>query len=133
MTMLINTIKKRLSDEVNIFLKPKYTRVKLKKYQFDNIIIHSFHKVNEVAFDHCCHPKFGDDIVALRDGKIAHIHHKLCDNAYERMKKNTQMLFCNWVDDTFYTYKMVVSLPNTRGEMARLLTYLASNDVTILL
>jgi GTP pyrophosphokinase len=42
------------------------------------------------------------------------------------------MLFCQWVQDEFYIYKMVVSLPNTRGELARLLTHLAYNEATIL-
>jgi len=76
-------------------------------------------------FDHCCHPKFGDKIIAFKEDKTAVIHHKLCDNAYDKIQNNKPMLFCDWIKDKFYIYKMVVSLLNTRGELARLLTYLS--------
>jgi GTP pyrophosphokinase len=50
------------------------------------------------------------------------------------MKQNHQMIYCDWVKDKFYKYKMVVSLPNIRGELARLLTYLSvDHEATILL
>lgn len=43
------------------------------------------------------------------------------------------MLYCDWVKDKFYKYKMVVSFPNVRGELAKLLTYLSvDHEVTIL-
>ena len=110
----------------------KAQNLSFKSYTLENIVIESNFAINEVLFDHCCHPKFGDDIIAIKDDKTARIHHKLCDSAFEDVETHKPMLFCQWIKDKFYTYKMVVSLPNTRGEMARLLTYLASNDVTIL-
>jgi GTP pyrophosphokinase len=57
----------------------------------------------------------------------------MCETAYKKIKKQHHMLFCDWVKDKFYTYKMVVSLPNARGEMAKLLTYLSvDHEATIL-
>ncbi len=119
-------IKKSLFDRV------KVQKLRFKTYTLDNIIINSNFSINSVLFDHCCHPKFGDEIVAFKDDKTAIIHHKLCDSAYDKIQNNSRMVFCSWVKDKFYIYKMVVSLPNTRGEMARLLTHLASYEATIL-
>lgn len=42
------------------------------------------------------------------------------------------MVFCKWSDDKYYVYKMVVSLKNIKGELARLLTHLSDHDATIL-
>lgn len=105
---------------------------KLKEYKFDNILIYSNFSINSVLFDHCCHPKFGDDIVAFKEGNKAIIHHQMCDKAYAKIKTDHPMLFCSWIKDTIYQYKMVVSLPNTRGELAKLLSYMAQYEIYIL-
>jgi len=105
---------------------------KLKEYKFDNVLIYSNFSISSVLFDHCCHPKFGDDIVAFKEGNKALIHHQMCDKAYEKIKTDHQMLFCSWIKDTIYQYKMVVSLPNTRGELAKLLSYMAQYEIYIL-
>ncbi len=131
----LKNIKRNIENKIrkkSLFNRIKVQNLSFKSYTFDNIVINSNFSINLVLFDHCCHPKFGDDIVAFKKDKTAIIHHKLCDNAYEKMKLNEQMLFCGWVKYKFYTYKMVVSLPNTRGEMAKLLTYLAKVEATIL-
>jgi len=128
------TIQKYIRSTEGIFARLRVQGLSLKKIQFDNVLVYSNFSINTVSFDHCCHPKFGDDIVALKDHKDVTIHHKLCEKAYKKMKKNNQMLYCDWVKDKFYKYKMVVSLPNTRGELARLLTYLSvEHKATILL
>ena len=49
------------------------------------------------------------------------------------MKNQSQMVFCDWIDDKYYSYTMVVSFPNVRGEMAKLLSYLSiEHKATIL-
>lgn len=127
-------IQKFVRDREGFFARFKFQSLRLKKIQFDNVLIYSNFSINTVSFDHCCHPKFGDDIVALKDNKDVTIHHKLCEVAYKKMKKKNQMLYCNWVKDKFYKYKMVVSLQNIRGELAKLLTYLSvDHEATILL
>ena len=130
-------IKKIIANHIKqndgLIARIKMQNLNLKKIQFDNVLIYSNFSINSVSFDHCCHPKFGDDIVALKDGKDIIIHHKMCESAYKKIKQKHQMLYCDWVKDKFYTYKMVVSFPNVRGEMARLLTYLSiDHEATIL-
>ncbi|MEA3498392.1 MAG: RelA/SpoT family protein [Campylobacterota bacterium] len=127
-------IQKYIRQNDGLIARFKIQNLTLKEIKFDNVLVYSNFSINSVSFDHCCHPKFGDDIIALKDGKDITIHHKMCETAYKKMKKNKQMLFCDWVKDKFYTYKMVVSLPNIRGELARLLTYLSvDHKATILL
>ncbi|QKJ22233.1 RelA/SpoT family protein [Poseidonibacter lekithochrous] len=119
------TIEKKIVRDRGIMTRFKILTSKVKEFKFDNILIYSNFSINSVSFDHCCHPKFGDDIVAFRNGNEAIIHHKMCDKAYDKIRTKHQMLFCKWTKDTLYQYKMVVSLPNTKGELARLLTYMS--------
>ena len=127
------TLEKYIRKNNGIIARFKMQNINLKRIKFDNVLIYSNFSINSVSFDHCCHPKFGDDIVALKDHKDVVIHHKMCETAYKKMKKNQQMLFCDWIKDKFYKYTMVASLPNVRGEMARLLTHLSvDHEATIL-
>ena len=129
-----NRIQKYIRQTDGFIARLKVQSLGLKKIQFDNVLVYSNFGINSVSFDHCCHPKFGDEIVALKDNKDITIHHKMCESAYKKMKKKNQMLYCDWVKDKFYKYKMVVSLPNIRGELAKLLTYLSvDHEATILL
>ncbi|MEA2050890.1 MAG: RelA/SpoT family protein [Campylobacterota bacterium] len=127
------TIENYIRKKEGLIARIKVQSLTLKKIQFDNVVVYSNFSINSVSFDHCCHPKFGDDIVAFKDGKDVIIHHKMCETAYKKMKKNQQMLYCEWQKDKFYRYKMVVSIPSTRGELAKLLTYLSvDHEATIL-
>jgi GTP pyrophosphokinase len=125
-------IETRMIKEHGLVTRFKILASKLKKYKFDNILIYSNFSINSVSFDHCCHPKFGDDIVAFKDGNKAIIHHKMCDKAYKKIKSKQNMLFCKWTKDTLYPYKMVVSLANTKGELAKLLMYMSKYEGYIL-
>ena len=126
------TIEKKIVKERGILTRFKILTSKIKEFKFDNILIYSNFSINSVSFDHCCHPKFGDNMVAFRNGNEAVIHHKMCDNAYNKIKRKDQMLFCTWTKDTLYQYKMVVSMPNTKGELARVLTYMSRYEGYIL-
>jgi GTP pyrophosphokinase/guanosine-3',5'-bis(diphosphate) 3'-pyrophosphohydrolase len=132
MSMLTNKIKKVLAQEVNILLRPKYTRVKLKNYQFDNIIIHSFMKISEVVFDHCCHPKFGDDVVAFLSKGKAQVHHKFCSNASKMIENSKPMLYICWDNNKPVYYTLIISLENKKGSLATFLNYLAKLDINVL-
>jgi GTP pyrophosphokinase len=126
-------IQRSIRAKEGLIARLKVQSLGLRKIQFDNVLIYSNFSINSVSFDHCCHPKFGDSIVALKHNKDVVIHHKMCESAYKQIKKNNHMLFCDWVKDKFYKYKMVVSLPNVRGELARLLTYLSvEHEATVL-
>ena len=125
-------IEKSIINDNGLMTRFKILTSKIKEFKFDNILIYSNFSISSVSFDHCCHPKFGDDIVAFRDGHEAVIHHKMCDKAYDKIKTNQQMLFCKWTKSSVYQYKMVISIPNTKGELAKVLTYLAEHEFYIL-
>ncbi|MCP4970676.1 MAG: bifunctional (p)ppGpp synthetase/guanosine-3',5'-bis(diphosphate) 3'-pyrophosphohydrolase [Arcobacter sp.] len=125
-------IEKKIIKEQGFVARFKMYASKIKKNKFDNILIYSNFGINSVSFDHCCHPKFADEIVAFKDGNKALIHHKMCDKAYKKIINNDDMIFCKWTKDTLYHYKMVVSLPNTKGELARLLGYMSQYEGYIL-
>jgi len=133
----LKNIKMQLQEHIRkndgLIARFKIHTLNLKKIQFDNVLVYSNFSINSVSFDHCCHPKFGDDIIALKDSKDVTIHHKMCETAYKQMQNEQQMLYCNWVKDKFYKYKMVVSIPSVRGEIAKLLMHLSvDHEATIL-
>ncbi len=112
-------IEKKIITDKGLMTRFKIFTSKLRESKFDNVLIYSNFSISSVSFDHCCHPKFGDDIVAFKNGTEAVIHHKMCDKAYDKIKTNQEMLFCKWTKDTVYQYKMVISIPNTKGELAK--------------
>ncbi len=129
---LKKTIEMTVRSELGLFARMKVQQVNLKEYKFENLMFYSNFSLQSCSFDHCCHPKLNDEIVAFKDGKDVIVHHKMCENAYLLMKQKQPMIFCKWSDDKYYIYKMVVSLKNIKGELARLLTHLSNHDATIL-
>lgn len=125
-------LEKNIISDNGLMTRFKILTSKIKEFKFDNILIYSNFSISSVSFDHCCHPKFGDDIVAFRNGNEAVIHHKMCDKAYGKIKSSKEMLFCRWTKNTVYQYQMVISIPNTKGELAKVLTYMAANGFYIL-
>ncbi len=87
-------IEKNIINDKGLMSRFKILTSKIKEYKFDNVLIYSNFSISSVSFDHCCHPKFGDDIVAFKSANEAIIHHKMCDKAYDKIKINQQMLFC---------------------------------------
>ena len=127
------TLLDHMRKKMGLIARFKIQTLNLKRIQFDNVLVYSNFSINSVLFDHCCHPKFGDDIVAFKELKEVVVHHKMCETAYKKIKEQQEMLYCDWVKDKFYKYKMVASIPSTRGEMAKLLTYLSvDHEATIL-
>lgn len=122
---------KYIIDQKGFIARLKVQNIQLREFKFENIVVYSNFSINSVSFDHCCHPKFGDDIVAFKENNKAVIHHKMCENAYSLTKKCERMLFCCWAHDYLFLYRMVVSLPNVVGALAKLLTFMSSNDMNI--
>lgn len=125
-------IEKKYKSDNGLFSRITSRSTKLKAYHFDNIVFYSNFTISSVLMEHCCHPKLNDDIVAFKERKSAVVHHKMCDHAYTLMEQGKEMVYCKWSDDKYYTYKMVVSLKNKRGELARLLTHLSKHKASIL-
>ncbi|PIF04001.1 MAG: bifunctional (p)ppGpp synthase/hydrolase [Arcobacter sp.] len=127
------TILAYIRKKEGLIARFKIQTLNLKRIQFDNVLVYSNFSINSVSFDHCCHPKFGDDIVALKEAKDVVVHHKMCETAYKKIINEQQMVYCDWVKDKFYKYKMVVSIPSIRGELAKLLKHLSvDHEATIL-
>jgi len=87
--------------------------------------------IDRVEFDHCCHPKVGDSIVAFYDGSKATIHHKLCMNAYSKIMVGESMLYVQWNQSKMGRYRLILSLPNQQGELAKLLVRLSDLSLNV--
>ena len=125
-------IEKEIRSKKGFVARLKMQSLTLKENRFENIAVYSNFSVGSILLDHCCHPKYGDAIVAVKDGNKVTVHHKMCEHVYHRIKQNCQMVYCTWVVDKLYQYKTVVSIPNQRGELAKLLTYMYTHDANIM-
>ena len=105
--------------------------LKLKPLVFDNIIVQTNRNINEVIFDYCCHPKYGDNILAIKTAQKAYIHHKMCERALNEIEQGSEMLFVQWANEQKTTYKVIVALENQRGVLAQLCGILAKYDCNI--
>jgi len=105
-----------------------FKNTKLKEYKFGNIKILSNKPINDIRFNYCCHPKFGDKILGLLEKKEVEIHHRFCNNAEKHLKK---AVFTTWLKNEQNRYFLVVSLQNKKGELAKFITMLTKMDIFI--
>ena len=126
-----NSIKGNFAREANFLGKIKINMLKFKVLSFDNIILHTNRNINEVVFDYCCHPKYGDDILAIKTAQKAYIHHKMCDRAINEMEQGSEMLFVQWANEQKITYKLIIALENQKGALAHICGMLAKLDCNI--
>lgn len=89
-------------------------------------------EIKKVEFDYCCHPKTGDEIVGFYENDEVVIHHKLCREAYKKMKAKEPMVFVAWEDTKTARYQLIVALQNRQGILADLLAKLAKLDLNVL-
>ncbi len=128
-----NSIAKEYVKDLGLMAKFKLEKITLKPHSFDNIILYSNFKLKSLSLDHCCHPKIGDDIIAIGDGdRNITIHHKMCDKATQDEEKICYMFFVQWTNDKLFAYKAKISLSNTKGELASILAYLFNLGAHIL-
>ena len=125
-----NALKKYIRKE-RPFLIALGDKYQIKKQKFENIVIYSNHKINNVEFDYCCNPKRGDSIVGFKNGHTVTVHHKLCERAGKLMDKNEEIIFVKWTRNAPYRYKILLNLENRKGSLAEFLTYLARLDVNL--
>ena len=127
-----NRIKNYYKQKAGFLTQIKIRILKLKELYFDNLVIQTNHTINQAVFDYCCHPKFGDSIIAFKSGSKAFVHHKLCDRAYLEIQKGVTMLYVNWLGDRLQTYKLIVALENQSEVLAIFLQFLAKCDINVL-
>ena len=106
-------------------------RFKLKRYELGGIEVYANQSVNDVVFDYCCHPKFGDEVMGFLEKSKVHVHHKMCHNALEKLENHEKMVFVSWAKTRLYRYKLIASLHNEKGALADFLAYLAKMDIDI--
>lgn len=126
-----NSIRGNFAREANFLGKIKINMLKLKPLEFDNIIIHTNRNISAAVFDYCCHPKFGDDIIAIKTAQKAYIHHKMCERAIAEMEQGSEMLFVQWASEKSTTYKLIIAIENQKGSLAALCGLLAKLDCNI--
>ncbi len=103
-----------------------------KEFVIEHFKLISNKYIQSVEFDYCCHPKIGDEIVAFYQDEKVVIHHKLCKEAFKKMKNHEPMVFVSWVNEKSYRYQLIISLQNKKGVLAELLHKLALLDLNIL-
>lgn len=107
-------------------------KVKMKKYVFGALEVFTNSSISDIVYDHCCHPKVGDEIIAFKIGSKAHLHHKLCHHAYDLIEDQTPMLSVYWSSQMVFHYHLIVSLYNSKGALAEFLLYLAKMDIELI-
>jgi GTP pyrophosphokinase len=106
-------------------------RCKIKSKVISGLEVFSVSNVSDIVFDYCCHPKSGDEIMAfLEKGKV-HVHHKMCSNAFKKLQEKTPMVFIRWSGEHKYNYRLIASLHNEKGALAKFLTYLVKLNIDI--
>ncbi|QOP40961.1 RelA/SpoT family protein [Sulfurimonas marina] len=106
-------------------------RFKLKPYEISGLEVYSNSSINDVVFDYCCHPKFGDEVMAFVEKSKAHVHHKMCQNAAKKLEDNEPMVFVKWAKEKVFKYKLIASLTNEKGALADFLAFLAKQNIDL--
>ena len=127
-----NYLKTHLQTQKGILDFLKTNRFKMRQIKLDNIIVFSNFSINEALFDYCCHPKYGDEILAIRNESKIFIHHKLCARANEQIGQDVQMVFAQWARNQKAVYKIIVAFEDKRGVMAQFLNTLVKQQTRVL-
>lgn len=127
----IENIKAKVFENKGLFAKWRFNLIKLKSFVVERFVIYSTKGVNEVLFDCCCHPKYGDEILGVYSNQRVVVHHKLCDRLFEEIHKGSAIVLVEWVQDKLPSFRVVVALEDKKGSIAKFLTTLAQNNCNI--
>ena len=105
---------------------------KLQEKIFDKFVVYSTHNYSKLSFDFCCHPKPGDDIVAIVNKNEITVHHKFCTHAAQLIDDKAKCVFIKWGEKKDTQYKLIVSIENKKGALAKFLQYLAKIEIDLL-
>lgn len=109
-----------------------FDKYEIKEQKIGNFILYSNHKISNIEFDYCCHPKYGDSIMAFVHSGNAMVHHKFCERADKMLEENKDMVFIKWDAKIPKSYKLLFSLENKKGALAEFLALLAKMQVNLL-
>ncbi|PAF50538.1 RelA/SpoT family protein [Helicobacter sp. 13S00477-4] len=127
-----NKIKESFNTEFSFFAKFRMNMLKLKEIKLENFLIYTNGHVNEVLFDYCCQPKYGDEILAIITGQKVVVHHKLCDKLNELIDSGVPMVFVQWSKKIKTAFKVIVALEDKKGTLANFLNTLAKKDCNVI-
>lgn len=109
-----------------------FDKYELKKQKIGNFVIYSNHKISNLNFDYCCHPKRGDGILAFVNSSNVVVHQRLCDKAQKMLDQNSDMVFIKWDSSSPKSYKIIFSLENKKGALAEFLIHLSKMQINLL-
>ncbi|MDD7568046.1 MAG: RelA/SpoT family protein [Helicobacter sp.] len=124
----VKEVYERQKSFLSIF---KTNRLKIRQIKLDNIVAFSNFSLTQAIFDYCCHPKYGDEILAIKNGTKISIHHKLCNRANTEIDNGANMVFVQWLKNQKYNYKILVALEDKKGAIAGLLNVLKKYDCRV--
>ncbi|MGP1560708.1 MAG: RelA/SpoT family protein [Helicobacteraceae bacterium] len=129
---LLNEIAAKYKKKL-FLIRPPFEFFKQRDYEFDNLIITSNKNISEAHFDHCCRPKYGDEIMAIvyKKGKVI-IHHKQCERGFELLKNSANALLVKWAGVNNVVMSLTVLLDHIKGSLAEFVGFLAANGVNVI-
>lgn len=109
-----------------------FKNITLREVKVGNFSIYTNRPIGDVAFNYCCHPKFGDTIIALltEDKRVVEVHQFFCREAEKRLDRE-KGVFIQWSEERENRYFVVVNLPNRRGELAKFVNFVTKLGVFI--
>ncbi len=128
---IVNALKKYPKTDKMLFPLLKIDKYRLRRQRFENIVIFSNQKIDNVEFDYCCHPRREDDIMGIKNANHVTIHHKLCSKAAKLVQGEVPMVYVRWSLNKLHRYKLLVSIENKRGSLASFLFYLAKMEIDL--
>ncbi|BDQ26660.1 RelA/SpoT family protein [Helicobacter heilmannii] len=108
----------------------------LKKCDLDHFIVYTnpHTQIKQVIFNDCCHPKKGDDIVAvipsIKEHKVV-VHTKVCKVGHADINVGLPMVFISWSKKDKEIYKINIYIGSTRDSLLQVLNFLNKNDCNI--
>ncbi len=131
--LMKNLLQFRLTHKMLNLINP---HIGLKKSYLDNFIVYTnpYVHVKQVLFNDCCHPKYGDEIVAIMRSYKEHkviVHHKLCKAIGAEIDLGLPMVFVQWSKKKREIYKGIFYLEDKKSALMHLLDFLTKNDCTI--
>lgn len=129
---VVNMLKKYTKKVSILNLNKYFDKYEIKEQRFENIIAYSNHKIANIDFDFCCHPKRGDEILAFVENGNIILHHKFCNRADEMLDEGKAMVYAEWSQNLTQSYKLIFTLENKKGTLAEFLTTLSKMQANVL-
>ncbi|BCZ17191.1 Penta-phosphate guanosine-3'-pyrophosphohydrolase SpoT [Helicobacter sp. NHP19-003] len=112
------------------------SHIGLKKCDLDHFIVYTNPniQIRQVLFNDCCHPKKGDDIVAIMPKAKEHkvvVHTKVCKNAYSDIDVGLPMVFISWSKKERELFKIIIYIGSAKDSLLQVLNFLIKNSCDI--